>query len=174
MYLVIHPPIILENLLPVKATFELVHANKKTILWSSVIGPGKMKSVHTVTLDEPILLSINLDFCRSSEGVLIHKPSPVDSSDSNRLTAAIKNLAESILDDSAVTPQDTFVTLTDSVGQRLCLQIENKLGNGKQRNVVVYCPYWIVNTSQYTIRLKEDGGQYLPAGTVTARWYELY
>jgi hypothetical protein len=27
-----------------------------------------------VNLDDPILLLINLDFCRSSEGVLVHKP----------------------------------------------------------------------------------------------------
>lgn len=159
----------MENLLPVKGTFELVHANKKTILWSSVLGPGVMKSIHTVTLDEPILLSINLDFCRSSEGVLIHKPKAKEEVDSGIITTAIKNLAE-ILDDAVATPQDSSITLTDSVGQRLCLQIENKLGSGRQRNVVVYCPYWVVNTSQYTIRLKEEGAQYLPAGTVTDRW----
>jgi hypothetical protein len=33
----------------------------------------------------------------------------------------------------------------------------------------VYCPYWVINTSQYSLRLKEEGSQYLPAGTVTAQ-----
>ena len=65
--LAIHPPIILENLLPMTATFELVHAVHKRVLWSSVIAPGKVKSIHTVNLDDPILLLINLDYCRSSE-----------------------------------------------------------------------------------------------------------
>ena len=59
--------------------------------------------------------------------------------------------------------------LTDAVGQRLRLEIENKVGGGGHRSLVVYCPYWIVNTSQYSIRLREDGALYLPAGTVTPK-----
>lgn len=44
------------------------------------------------------------------------------------------------------------VTLTDSVGQRLEVLLENRLGEGGQRHVVVYCPVWMVNTSHYCLR----------------------
>lgn len=168
--LVIHPPIILENLLPVKGTFELVHALHKRVLWSSVIGPGKVKSVHTVTLDEPILLLINLDFCLSSEGALIHKP-PSKPSDDRGFAETLQKTIEGFLEESTEEASSviTSIVLTDTVGQRLRLQIENKQGGGGHRNIVVYCPYWVVNTSQYAIRLREEGYKYLPAGTVTAQ-----
>lgn len=44
------------------------------------------------------------------------------------------------------------VTLTDSVGQRIEVLLENRLGEGGQRHVVVYCPVWMVNTSRYCLR----------------------
>ena len=164
--LVIHPPIILENLLPMSATFELVHAVNKRVLWSAVIAPGKVKPIHTVNLDYPILLLINMDFCRSSEGVLVHKP-PRKNVEDRGLAGTIQKTIEGFLEDSDYSPTDTSIILTDAVGQRLRLEIENKVGGGGHRSLVVYCPYWIVNTSQYSIRLREDGAMYLPAGTVT-------
>lgn len=162
----IHPPIILENLLPMPATFELVHAVHKRVLWSSFIAPGKVKSIHTVNLDDPILLLINLDFCRSSEGVLVHRP-PRKVAEERGLAGTIQKTIEGFLEDSDYSLTDTSIMLTDAVGQRLRLEVENKMGGGGHRSIVVYCPYWIVNTSQYAIRLREDGALYLPAGTVT-------
>lgn len=44
------------------------------------------------------------------------------------------------------------VTLTDGVGQRVEVLLENRLGEGGQRNVTVYCPVWMVNTSHYRLR----------------------
>jgi len=39
--IVVHPPIILENLLPMGGLFEIVHATQhKRVLWSSWIDPG--------------------------------------------------------------------------------------------------------------------------------------
>lgn len=43
------------------------------------------------------------------------------------------------------------LTLTDSVGQRLEILLENRLGEGGQRHVVVYCPVWMVNTTHYRL-----------------------
>lgn len=168
--LAIHPPIIVENLLPMSATFELVHAIHKRVLWSAMIAPGKVKSIHTVNLDDPILLLINLDFCRSSEGVLVHKP-PRKVAEERGLAGTIQKTIEGFLEDSDYSLTDTSIMLTDAVGQRLRLEIENKMGGGGHRSIVVYCPYWIVNTSQYAIRLREDGALYLPAGTVTPQRY---
>ena len=65
---------ILENLLPNGALFEILHATSKRVLWSSWIEPGKAKPIHTVTLDEPLVLLINLKYCRTVDGLLIHKP----------------------------------------------------------------------------------------------------
>ena len=164
---VIHPPIVLENLLPTKGIFELIHATHKTVLWSSVIAPGKAVPVHTVTLDVPIMLVIILDFCRSSQGLVVHKPVELMREDikfTDKLQQTIEGFLEEGEDEGI-----SSIMLSDSVGQRLRLQVENNVGGGGQRNIVVFCPYWLVNTSQYTIRLMEDGGQVFPAGTVTAK-----
>ncbi|CAN0280395.1 unnamed protein product, partial [Discosporangium mesarthrocarpum] len=56
--------------------------------------------------------------------------------------------------------------LTDSVGQKLQVQIENRLGGGGQRHVAVYCPLWMVNSSHYRLRYRQDGSKHLPSGTV--------
>ncbi len=53
------------------------------------------------------------------------------------------------------------------MGQRLRVNIENTVGGGGQRHIAVYCPYWIVNTSQFMFRIREEGSTILPAGTVT-------
>ena len=72
--LVIHPPLILENLLPERARFELMHATTKNVLWWGCLEAGERFSVYTVGLDAPILLLINLGFCKTAigEGALIH------------------------------------------------------------------------------------------------------
>lgn len=44
------------------------------------------------------------------------------------------------------------LTLTDSIGQKLEVLLENHLGEGGQRHVIVYCPVWMVNTSHYRLR----------------------
>jgi hypothetical protein len=161
---VIHPPFVLENLLPMKGTFELVHANQKTVLWSADINSGEIKCVHTVPSEEPILLLINLDFCRSSEGVLVHKPpNPIED---RGLTNVMMKGVKGFMEDGSDSLTDMSIILTDSNGQRLRLQIENKVGGGGHRKLVIYCPYWIVNTSQYTLRLRNEKSDSLPAGTI--------
>ena len=115
-----------------------------------------------------MLLLINLDFCRSSEGVLVHKPPIKDVEDKGLAETVIEGF-KGLLEDNDEPLADTSIVLTDSVGQRIRLQIENQVGGGGHRSVVVYCPYWVVNTSQYTLRLREEGSPHLPAGTVTAQ-----
>ena len=61
------------------------------------------------------------------------------------------------------------IFLVDLAGQRLRLQVVNSKGAGGQRTISVYCPYWILNTSQFTVRLREDGNPNLPAGTYSAQ-----
>ena len=72
--LLIHPPIVIENLLPERGRFELMHATNKTVLWWGVLNPGQKVPVHTVGLDAPIVMLVNLRFCRTpvGEGALVH------------------------------------------------------------------------------------------------------
>lgn len=128
-----------------------------------------VQSVHTVTLDEPLLLLINLKYCRSTEGVLIHKPANMTNlpNTGKVIAEALKSTFEGFLDDEG--SGDASVFLTDTVGQRLRLNIQNSLGGGGQRHIMIYCPYWIINTSQFSVRIREDGDVGLPAGTVTSQ-----
>lgn len=64
----IHPPIVIENLLPEKARYELMHATRKQVVWSSDLMPGESVPVYTVGLDAPLLLLIHLGYCRTPVG----------------------------------------------------------------------------------------------------------
>lgn len=72
--LAIHPPLVLVNLLPEKGRFELMHAVRNTVVWFGDLDPGQQVAVHSVGLDAPLLLLVNLGFCRTpvGEGALIH------------------------------------------------------------------------------------------------------
>jgi len=162
---VIHPPITLENLLPIGGFFEIIHAVHKRVLWSSWVGREEVMPIHTVSLEEPLVLLINLKYCRTPDGVLIHKP---DDEADQGLAGKIRNTIDGLLEESD-SDSGTTVLLTDSVGQRLFLNLENNRGNGGQRHIAVFCPYWIINCTQYTIRIREEGHMKLPAGSVTAQ-----
>lgn len=84
----------------------------------------------------------------------------------NGLAKTLQKAVDSFLED---TENDgiSYIDLTDTVGQKLRLNIENTEGGGGERRIVVYCPYWIVNLSQYAFRIREEGEIDLPAGTVT-------
>jgi hypothetical protein len=64
----IHPPIVIENLLPQKARYELMHAARKKVVWWSNLMPGESVPVYTVGLDAPLLLLIHLGYCRTPVG----------------------------------------------------------------------------------------------------------
>lgn len=72
--LVIHPPLVLENLLPERAIFELMHASTRNVVWWGCLEAGERISVYSVGLDAPILLLLNLGFCKTAvgDGALIH------------------------------------------------------------------------------------------------------
>lgn len=77
--LLIYPPLIIENLLPKPGRFELMHATRRTVIWFADLKPGERVPVHTVGLDAPLLLMLNLGFCRTpiGEGALVHHGSDV-------------------------------------------------------------------------------------------------
>ena len=116
--------------------------------------------IHTLSLEEPLSLLLNLGYCRTNEGARIHVPL----SHVERGIASIQHAIEGFLEEDV---RDRTLWLTDFVGQKLKLQVENIVGGGGQRFVSVYTPYWIVNTSQYVLRYREEMAESLPAGTVT-------
>ena len=167
-HIVIHPPIVLENLLPCAGTFELFPAVKERGLpiWRARIEAGKLCHIHTVSLEEPIVLLIQLDFCSSNDPILVHKPRAAKANTSN-IAEALKLNFNRFLDDDEEVQAVASMTLSDPDGQSLRLHVENVVGGGGQRHLVVFCPFWVVNVSQYSIRLKEEGSRTLPAGTTT-------
>lgn len=57
-------------------------------------------------------------------------------------------------------------TVVDSVGQRLTLGIENVRGGGGQRRISLVCPFWIVNTTEHSLRYKQEKSSSFVSGTV--------
>ncbi len=72
--LIIHPPIVLENILPCGGTFELMHLNRRQVIWREYLDPGQIAPIYCVGLDTPLLLLLNLGYCRTphGQGALIH------------------------------------------------------------------------------------------------------
>jgi hypothetical protein len=70
----VHPTFVVVNLLPRKGRFELMHAVRKTVLWFADLDAGEEFAIHSVGLDAPLLLSINLGYCKTpvGEGALVH------------------------------------------------------------------------------------------------------
>lgn len=60
----------------------------------------------------------------------------------------------------------TETIVVDGAGQRLALNIENIRGGGGHRRVSLYCPYWMINTTEHAIRYKEDKEKRCVSGTV--------
>jgi hypothetical protein len=237
--LMIHPPIVIENLLPAHGRFELMHATRRSVLWFADLKPGEKVSVHTVGLDAPLLLLMNLGFCRTpvGEGALIHHGSDVRrsvqqggfKSFGKAMTKGTKHIGKTLtsmsdspdqrgkgkvfllqnpqyhkgvakrsrrsnvpisagslgLDtdiasgdtangrfhvvDSRVYTADDIATETvvvDSVGQKLTLKIENVRGGGGQRKISLFCPFWVVNTTEHSLRYKQDKSTQYVSGTV--------
>ena len=171
--IIINPPIILENLLPCGGIFQIIHTTQKNTLWSGEILPGHVKSIHTVILNDPLTLLITLPHCKSLQGVEFHRPIQ-----GKRHFRTMKDkIKEKITDklnsigfgdnDEDVDPDMRYMILADREGQRLRINIDNILGSSGHRHVTVYCPYWIVNTSQYSYRIRQDGHKILTAGSTT-------
>jgi len=70
----IHPTFVIVNLLPERGRFELMHAARKSVVWFADLEPGQQVSIHSVGLDAPLLLLLNLGFCKTpvGEGALVH------------------------------------------------------------------------------------------------------
>lgn len=158
-HIAVYPPFVLENLLPFEAIFQLVHAEEKRPLWSSRIGAGQAKALHTVSLTYPVALRIKTSYCNSStdktsSGLLIHIPDVSASSSFG-------------FGDDFESNKQNSINLFDCQRQIVRLQIKNIRRAAGQRHIIVYCPYWIVNYSQYPLLIREYNEVDLPAGSIT-------
>ncbi|CAB9515429.1 Putative vacuolar protein sorting-associated protein [Seminavis robusta] len=262
--LALHAPFVITNLLPETGRFELMHAVRRTVLWFGDLKPGQQMPVHSVGLDAPLLLLLNLGFCRTpvGEGALVHHgaDAPVGSKDNVGLKSLVGKSAGAVgkvvtkgtgavgkavtkgtgamgkvvqkgtksigktlnamsdspdklmaedpemyaallearqaqqqsggagamgldtglgmdtpegrkvhaVEGNIYSPFDVALetAVVDSIGQRLTLSIENIRGGGGQRRIAVYCPFWIVNTTQHSLRYKQEGSKAFVCGTV--------
>ena len=224
-------------------------ATRRVVVWWADLMAGERIPVHTVGLDAPLLLLINLGFCRTpvGEGALVHQGSS-DTTDPEKrgiiaanqaglqqITKVVTKTTQTVYKGAAKTlttiaegesqrgaakiaalqspapnPRDeervgniavkekrnavfgletdadafdcgaveggaealtfediaTETTVVDGLGQRLGLCIDNNLGSGGQRHVTVYCPFWIVNTTEHSLRYKQEKTNVFVSGTV--------
>jgi len=57
--------------------------------------------------------------------------------------------------------------VVDGIGQRLKLNIENTRGGGGQRHIAVFSPFWIVNTTEHSLRYRQENTKSFVSGTVS-------
>lgn len=58
------------------------------------------------------------------------------------------------------------MTLVDTLGQTLTLNMENALGKGGQRKIAVFCRFWLVNTTEHCLRYRQENSKSFVAGSV--------
>ena len=160
--LTVHPPFIIENLLPMAGEFDLFDPISKLVVWSGFLLPGEAKAIHTVDQNKLMNLAINLYNCGTQFGVPVH--CPVSNNNAfESLLSFVKDMSLSTLQ----TNTKTTTTLVDEFNQQIKVDIENNVGKGGERHIVISVPFWVVNTSQYAIRMAQEGIYSLPAGTVS-------
>jgi hypothetical protein len=109
-------------------------------------GAGKVKNA-IIDLGERKLKQIN------SSG--FSPPRDVTSQGNNVLQT--DNDASDIVDET---------TVVDSLGQRLIIKIQNILGKGGERKITIFCPFWILNTTEHSLRYRQEKASAYVSGTV--------
>jgi hypothetical protein len=74
------------------------------------------------------------------------------------------------IDTGVFLPQDVAAetTVVDGLGQKLTLNIENIRGGGGQRRIAIFCPFWVVNTTEHSLRYKQEKSNLFVSGTVSS------
>jgi len=73
--------------------------------------------------------------------------------------------------DTAIFSPDDVTSETmvvDGMGQKLTLNIENIQGGGGQRHIAVYAPFWVVNTTEHSLRYRQENSKGFVSGTVSS------
>ncbi|EKU20480.1 vacuolar protein sorting-associated protein vps13, partial [Nannochloropsis gaditana CCMP526] len=59
--IVIHPPLVLENLLPEACVFRLYDFTSKAMLWKAHLQAGQSMPIHDVRVDCSVLLDVQTE-----------------------------------------------------------------------------------------------------------------
>lgn len=108
------------------------------------------------------------------------EPNPIPSADFRPKLTCLRSLIKGVggiedvdgkihsVESITYSPGDvaTETTVVDGVGQRLTLNIENVRGGGGQRRISLFSPFWIVNTTEHSLRYKQEKGNSFVSGTV--------
>ena len=148
----IHPPLVLENLLPEACILELHDFRSNALLWKAHLQAGQSLPVHDVRLDCPLMLVVQTEYCRSPEGALIHKGIGTGEGCAG---AGDNEVAKSIF-------------MVDNENQKLLLDLHHQVGGAAQQRTTVYCPYWLVNNTNCVLTYLQEGKSTPPAGTLGA------
>lgn len=99
-----------------------MHAINKSVLWWGILEAGEKVPVHTVGLDSPILLLVNLGFCRTphDEGALVHHGG------GGGLFRAGWNSLGNVMKTSKDKMKRTLFTVTSSKGESLSRPVNSK------------------------------------------------
>lgn len=97
-----------------------------------------------------------IGFCRSSgDGALIHVPADSESRTSNNEDMGIMDVMAAVGLGGVRKSVETAITLTDRLGQKIILHLKNEIGPAGNRHITVFCPYWLINLTQYALLFKQ-------------------
>ena len=120
--------------------FDLFDPISKLVVWSGFLLPGEAKAIHTVDQNKLMNLAINLYNCGTQFGVPVH--CPVSNNNAfESLLSFVKDMSLSTLQ----TNTKTTTTLVDEFNQQIKVDIENNVGKGGERHIVISLPFWVFN-----------------------------
>ena len=134
MKIIISPPLIIENLLPFDMNYR-VFSRREDLRTTSLLKKGETVSIHSVSLDEFLLLSVQPHI----GGNPMSKPSIVNTPTRTSLE-----------------PEE-ILPITFESGQRLNLRVKyHKQEDGRSRTLKIYSPYIILNGTGKDLYIEEE------------------
>ncbi|ETV75481.1 hypothetical protein, variant 1 [Aphanomyces astaci] len=148
--LTLHPPLTLQNLLCVNIVCCVFRhlSGVRDVVWEGTIKAGGLASIYASNLADNLYCSVLLPAlqCETVKPALLHVPS-----------------GSKIKVDSVI----AFADKTNNT-QPLKLKVENSVGCGGQRGVVLYAAYWLVNLTPFALQYKQDTRHFEVAGSAAA------
>ncbi|KAL3144165.1 hypothetical protein ABBQ32_003949 [Trebouxia sp. C0010 RCD-2024] len=163
-----HAPIVLHNLLPYPVTVTLTDARSSKSggvsaqVGSWNIGVGGSEDVYFFDLTKKLKMGLEMQEYRSMKDKTIHHPYVSWASDEQRTMFGLPDW--SLMGGFS---SSSYIMLTrhnqpdgGSVshhGNQLLVCIHNQMDFGsKAREVVIFCPYWIINKTNLSLKLKDN------------------
>ncbi|ETW06467.1 hypothetical protein H310_02723, partial [Aphanomyces invadans] len=156
--LILHAPLTLQNLLCVNivcCVFRIVASSPappsssgRDVVWEGTIKTGGHAAIYASNLADKLYCSVLLPAlqCETVKPALLHVPP------------------------SSKAKVDTTIAFADKTNntQPLKLKVENTVGSGGQRAVILYASYWLVNLTPFGLQYKQDTRHFEIAGSAAA------